>query len=104
MATSAMRICSAVILIASISRISALFHLFFFLMIRRPPRSTLFPYTTLFRSGERRDLLAGDADIAGEGPGRRHHVSALNDAVESHRSTPPSLQHRRLFGAIHRGA
>src|SRR3712207_7382262 len=28
--------------------------LFFFLMIRRPPRSTLFPYTTLFRSGRRR--------------------------------------------------
>src|SRR5437867_9047646 len=27
--------------------------LFFFLMIRRPPRSTLFPYTTLFRSGAR---------------------------------------------------
>src|SRR2546430_11512030 len=26
---------------------------FFFLMIRRPPRSTLFPYTTLFRSGNR---------------------------------------------------
>src|SRR6267154_5801862 len=26
------------------------FVLFFFLMIRRPPRSTLFPYTTLFRS------------------------------------------------------
>src|SRR3712207_6877434 len=26
--------------------------LFFFLMIRRPPRSTLFPYTTLFRSNE----------------------------------------------------
>src|ERR1043165_10022530 len=26
--------------------------LFFFLMIRRPPRSTLFPYTTLFRSGD----------------------------------------------------
>src|SRR5687768_18259523 len=29
---------------------SLLFGLFFFLMIRRPPRSTLFPYTTLFRS------------------------------------------------------
>src|SRR5438034_7364931 len=27
------------------------FSVFFFLMIRRPPRSTLFPYTTLFRSG-----------------------------------------------------
>src|SRR2546426_10509893 len=30
--------------------ISIVFSLFFFLMIRRPPRSTLFPYTTLFRS------------------------------------------------------
>src|SRR3989449_9257037 len=30
---------------------------FFFLMIRRPPRSTLFPYTTLFRSRARRRLL-----------------------------------------------
>src|SRR5438270_7639848 len=29
---------------------SALTYIFFFLMIRRPPRSTLFPYTTLFRS------------------------------------------------------
>src|SRR5690349_22075017 len=28
-------------------------YLFFFLMLRRPPRSTLFPYTTLFRSDER---------------------------------------------------
>src|SRR3989454_8817057 len=30
--------------------------LFFFLMIRRPPRSTLFPYTTLFRSARARGL------------------------------------------------
>src|SRR5207253_9435866 len=41
--------------ITVISVISYLFYiyfhlLFFFLMIRRPPRSTLFPYTTLFRS------------------------------------------------------
>src|SRR5204863_7237018 len=28
-----------------------IFSIFFFLMLRRPPRSTLFPYTTLFRSG-----------------------------------------------------
>src|SRR2546430_10073521 len=33
----------------------------FFLMIRRPPRSTLFPYTTLFRSGE----VFEDKDAAG---------------------------------------
>src|SRR3712207_7778448 len=32
--------------------------MFFFLMIRRPPRSTLFPYTTLFRSGEQRPVRA----------------------------------------------
>src|SRR5437660_3131623 len=31
-----------------------LYIFFFFLMIRRPPRSTLFPYTTLFRSGDAR--------------------------------------------------
>src|SRR2546426_12428088 len=31
---------------------ACLFLFFFFLMIRRPPRSTLFPYTTLFRSPE----------------------------------------------------
>src|SRR2546430_8630834 len=31
---------------------------FFFLMIRRPPRSTLFPYTTLFRSAQRLVLSA----------------------------------------------
>src|SRR2546430_10414784 len=36
---------------------------FFFLMIRRPPRSTLFPYTTLFRSLDRglEDVRAGRA-------------------------------------------
>src|SRR2546428_6445190 len=32
--------------------------MFFFLMIRRPPRSTLFPYTTLFRSGLRTGDMA----------------------------------------------
>src|SRR3712207_8411713 len=31
--------------------------MFFFLMIRRPPRSTLFPYTTLFRSPVTPDIL-----------------------------------------------
>src|SRR5256885_9134903 len=38
---------------------------FFFLMIRRPPRSTLFPYTTLFRS-DRNLVDAGDRVAAGE--------------------------------------
>src|SRR2546422_364728 len=33
---------------------------FFFLMIRRPPRSTLFPYTTLFRSAAHPDVVDAD--------------------------------------------
>src|SRR3712207_9088374 len=33
-----------------ILQLASTFSFFFFLMIRRPPRSTLFPYTTLFRS------------------------------------------------------
>src|SRR5258705_9573981 len=37
---------------------------FFFLMIRRPPRSTLFPYTTLFRSGPGHGQ-AGTASVGG---------------------------------------
>src|SRR5215469_6745834 len=46
------RICLALLCIA-IAGLRFLYFLFFFLMIRRPPRSTLFPYTTLFRSVRR---------------------------------------------------
>src|SRR5256885_4057064 len=53
--------------------------LFFFSMIRRPPRSTLFPYTTLFRSHPRvapvlRDLLQPTA-IVHLGPGNGVRVA-----------------------------
>src|SRR3712207_7792035 len=44
------------------------FSLFFFLMIRRPPRSTLFPYTTLFRS-----RVMGREDLDGRGLRMRGH-------------------------------
>src|SRR3712207_7919876 len=65
-------------------------------MIRRPPRSTLFPYTTLFRSRptphtatHRRLRHDGDAGHAGErdraaGPERRWHRSVLLAAPEQH--------------------
>src|SRR2546430_16869838 len=44
--------------------ISSTIALFFFLMIRRPPRSTLFPYTTLFRSQRRRgELFRRDGNL-----------------------------------------
>src|SRR3712207_9090275 len=58
-------------------------YLFFFLMIRRPPRSTLFPYTTLFRSGvERRHHLARVA-VLPEGVavvGEKHEHRVLHEA------------------------
>src|SRR3712207_8944840 len=47
--------------------------MFFFLMIRRPPRSTLFPYTTLFRSqeaGEGEDRAA--TELGGPEAAARH--------------------------------
>src|ERR1043166_9814691 len=49
---------------------------FFFLMIRRPPRSTLFPYTTLFRS-------PGAAESQSHGP---HPERILHDRSEEHTS------------------
>src|SRR5437016_7088591 len=50
------------------------FLFFFFLMIRRPPRSTLFPYTTLFRS---RDWRRGGAGAL-RGAGRAGRKPKLN--------------------------
>src|SRR6266581_8218419 len=58
--------------------------LFFFLMIRRPPRSTLFPYTTLFRSAaRRRPARASPARRAGRPPRGRseEHTSELQSPV-----------------------
>src|ERR1039457_7316125 len=53
----------------------------FFLMIRRPPRSTLFPYTTLFRSGElhpRHGPQEGSIGLLAEGEDRsEEHTSEL---------------------------
>src|SRR5438034_3552188 len=54
---------------------SLFFFFFFFLMIRRPPRSTLFPYTTLFRSRRgrhRRPWRGCPGRVAGAGPAGVH--------------------------------
>src|SRR3712207_9379040 len=48
-------------------------------MIRRPPRSTLFPYTTLFRSAV--DTRMGAAPIGVDGPAERH-ARVAGDFVE----------------------
>src|SRR2546425_8482008 len=64
---------------------------FFFLMIRRPPRSTLFPYTTLFRSRERVHRDAHDAQPLPRvrARGRRHHRRGARS--EEHTSELQSL-------------
>src|SRR5690606_40892113 len=49
-----------------------LFHLFY-LIIRRPPTSTLFPYTTLFRSAFHGSAEVSTADPALEEQGNDHH-------------------------------
>src|SRR5258708_21859597 len=56
---------------------------FFFLMIRRPPRSTLFPYTTLFRSREHSDGVSADAEVGGVT--ERHHPSVAEDEIQAQR-------------------
>src|SRR5438552_16190100 len=61
--------------------------LFFFLMTRRPPRSTLFPYTTLFRSRE-----AGREGRAGRDAGRARHGDA-GARSEEHTSELQSPDH-----------
>src|SRR2546429_9347265 len=43
-----------------------IYSFFFFLMIRRPPRSTLFPYTTLFRSVVRGGAEVVDIDLVSQ--------------------------------------
>src|SRR6266704_3716796 len=59
------------------SRTPPLTSLFFFLMLRRPPRSTLFPYTTLFRSSFAKVVLPAPrlpirSTTAGEGRSEEH--------------------------------
>src|SRR2546429_948762 len=51
-------------------------------MIRRPPRSTLFPYTTLFRSGGSADSL-GFARDEGAFPGGQRQDSGMSQAPEA---------------------
>src|SRR3712207_7633094 len=52
--------------------------IFFFLMIRRPPRSTLFPYTTLFRS---RSLVLKQPEDVAIGVDDGSHQAAATDVV-----------------------
>src|SRR3712207_7033688 len=64
---------------------------FFFLMIRRPPRSTLFPYTTLFRSGR----------LVGDRPARvGHQVGSDAAGVHERDDRLHTVPHDRVVGLL----
>src|SRR6266568_5429473 len=64
--------------------------IFFFLMIRRPPRSTLFPYTTLFRPGPQRDRAYGARSAGGR----------AQDATSGHRRLVLGAHERRSADGV----
>ena len=67
--------------------------LFFFLMIRRPPRSTLFPYTTLFRSVRGDEVVGLAKPSPREGPDRLLHLG-------DRKSTRLNSSHRCISYAV----
>src|SRR3712207_6939270 len=67
--------------------------LFFFLMIRRPPRSTLFPYTTLFRSDFTQQRGLTNAGLA-----EQQHALALFD--QDRKSTRLNSSHANISYAV----
>src|SRR5438874_13637482 len=88
---------------------SSLFFCFFFFMIRRPPRSTLFPYTTLFRSRRRLrsrqppDHAAHGLRRPGRGGGRRRVRPAplpVADARRDRKSTRLNSSHVEISYAV----
>src|SRR5438094_4477315 len=68
----------------------------FFLIIRRPPRSTLFPYTTLFRSRARK-ALSPRAGPEGHGAGGRGRALA---PCPDRKSTRLNSSHRTISYAV----
>src|SRR3989449_10197487 len=79
-------VCVRFLVILAYLRSDCSFIFFFFLMIRRPPRSTLFPYTTLFRSM----IIVGNS---GAEYGVRGFVDAYNARSEEHTSELQSRLH-----------
>src|SRR3989442_8195552 len=72
-----------------------MFVFFFFLMIRRPPRSTLFPYTTLFRSRDRgRGLGHRSAAAAVDGEDSRRG-GRVRDVADGNAGAPGVNLHRQ---------
>src|SRR5437762_7539519 len=89
-----------IIVIYATFHFSALFS-FFFLMIRRPPRSTLFPYTTLFRSRYEYRFFADEAwcdDPAAQQ--RAANSLGTENCVRDRKSTRLNSSHRCISYAV----
>src|SRR3712207_7350132 len=73
----------------------------FFLMIRRPPRSTLFPYTTLFRSGDVELVRHGEGDAALRGAVELGEDDAGDvDGLADRKSTRLNSSHANISYAV----
>src|SRR3712207_8693541 len=64
---------------------------FFFLMIRRPPRSTLFPYTTLFRSGDLDAQVRHGQALGGGREQEAHHLGHAHDGPQRGLGPAPAV-------------
>src|SRR2546430_12118348 len=78
---------------------------FFFLMIRRPPRSTLFPYTTLFRSElvdrHLRDVQRGDVNAGFQQPAQIAAVPGTDvQRRRDRKSTRLNSSHSQISYAV----
>src|SRR2546426_12547957 len=89
-------------------RASSYIFFFFFLMIRRPPRSTLFPYTTLFRSLHERGAAGREptraprvrpGDVRGSDP-ERPFVVARGPQMGDRKSTRLNSSHLVISYAV----
>src|SRR5437764_4146670 len=69
-------------------------------MIRRPPRSTLFPYTTLFRSLLRSRLGQDELAAVGEAEPERRRLRPLVAGVPDRKSTRLNSSHRCISYAV----
>src|SRR3712207_6956455 len=89
--------------IFSSSMSDSLFFFFFFLMIRRPPRSTLFPYTTLFRSQANplmAEMLAKIFDPRGWFSATNEVDQTLQRMAEDRKSTRLNSSHANISYAV----
>src|SRR5215204_6857893 len=80
--------------------VTACFVFFFFLMIRRPPRSTLFPYTTLFRSSGSRPRRAHPGGAHARAAARRCPALRRPRDPEDRKSTRLNSSHTVISYAV----